>query len=237
MSGSTACPPSKRRIRRYSLTVHHVVHHLFDTRRQTTTRTPEPKIQETHVSSRYSSLLYLLYESICFSREAGEGVMLPMIRRLCFFFLFFAVVPFSSFWICDASAFLCSSRTRYCTTIAHIGHDAKLYTNAERPWPTGYINKHVRTGFSARKDDGRDDDGLPFLVVAIPTVALLSLWPLLAFFCDTNEPTSGFDIDMFMALKGILSSNNDFVVNDDGIVELPPLSPAEQLVGTIFGPP
>jgi hypothetical protein len=46
---------------------------------------------------------------------------------------------------------------------------------------------------------------------------------------------------MFMALKGMLdsSSNGGSMMADDyeTIVQLPSLSPAEQLVGAIFGPP
>ena len=78
-----------------------------------------------------------------------------------------------------------------------------------------------------------------FLALALPAVLILSLWPLIALFRDTGNPTSGFDIDMFMALKGILDSNTDSVMMTDApeIIELPALSPAEQLVGAIFGPP
>jgi hypothetical protein len=91
---------------------------------------------------------------------------------------------------------------------------------------------------SARKDPNDDDtSSTPFLTLALPLVALLALWPLLALFRDTNDPTSGFDIDMFMALKGIMDSGNAALQYDGEIFELPPLSPAEQLVGAIFGPP
>jgi hypothetical protein len=91
----------------------------------------------------------------------------------------------------------------------------------------------------ARKDPDNDDgqyETLPFLPLAISAVTVVAFWPLLALLRDTNDPTYGFDVDMFMALKGILDSGN--TANFDGsIIELPPLSPAEQLVGAIFGPP
>lgn len=109
------------------------------------------------------------------------------------------------------------------------------------------------TRLFSRKGNGDDDDNdsssnvdnsnaFPFLAVVLPLVGLVTLWPLLALFRDTNDPTSGFDIDMFMALKGILGSNEDDLGmgrmgNVDTIMELPSLSPAEQLVGAIFGPP
>jgi hypothetical protein len=95
--------------------------------------------------------------------------------------------------------------------------------------------------FSRDDDDDDSSDSkttFPFLAVALPLVGLAALWPLLALFRDTNDPTSGFDIDMFMALKGILDSGNDTgMMVGDNILELPRLSPAEQLVGAIFGPP
>ena len=89
---------------------------------------------------------------------------------------------------------------------------------------------------------GRNEDdeisNLPFMTLALPIVGILALWPLLAVVWDANDPTNGFDIDMFMALKGILDPASTPGVEDlDGILELPPLSPAEQLVGAIFGPP
>lgn len=70
----------------------------------------------------------------------------------------------------------------------------------------------------------------------LATVLFVSFWPLLALLRSTTSPIDGFDIDMFMALKGIMDTApmND---GDPTIVELPSLSPAEQLVGAIFGPP
>ena len=85
--------------------------------------------------------------------------------------------------------------------------------------------------------------------VLLATVAFVSFWPLLALLraAATTSPSDlidGFDVDMFMALKGILDdSNSNMNMNMNNIdaattiMELPPLSPAEQLVGAIFGPP
>ncbi len=87
---------------------------------------------------------------------------------------------------------------------------------------------------SKKNDEDKDNISFPFLTVALPLVGIVALWPLLALLRDTNDPTSGFDIDMFMALKGILDSSSDV---HDNILELPPLSPAERLVDAIFGPP
>lgn len=68
------------------------------------------------------------------------------------------------------------------------------------------------------------------------TLLFVSFWPLLALLRSTTSPIEGFDIDMFMALKGILDTAPDNM-DPTTIVELPSLSPAEQLVGAIFGPP
>lgn len=91
------------------------------------------------------------------------------------------------------------------------------------------------------QDDGKD--GMmtpPFLATAALITSLLAAWPLLSLMRDTNNPTDGFDIDMFISLKGMLENNNADALVDgyrDTIFELPPLSPADQLVGAIFGPP
>jgi hypothetical protein len=112
------------------------------------------------------------------------------------------------------------------------------------PQTAGIINDVVvcsrvdPTMLSARKDPNDDDtSSTPFVTLTLPLVGLLALWPLLALFRDTNDPTSGFDIDMFMALKGIMDNGNAALDYDGEIFQLPPLSPAEQLVGAIFGPP
>ena len=84
-------------------------------------------------------------------------------------------------------------------------------------------------------------------LVIIATILFTSFWPLLAILRSTSNPIDGFDIDMFIALKGILDNTTpnggvsalglDADYYNPVIMELPPLSPAEQLVGAIFGPP
>lgn len=158
------------------------------------------------------------------------------------------VVLFSFGWVSSCQAFhvgnLLSSITSKRTPLASEGR-VKIFGRIM------ISNSSVRdTRILSRKDEDYDpssddgeDDSFPLMVVALPLVALAALWPLLAIFRDANDPTSGFDIDMFMALKGILDSGNGndaggmMVLGDDSIIELPPLSPAEQLVGAIFGPP
>ena len=105
---------------------------------------------------------------------------------------------------------------------------------------------------SGKEDDEnivQDDVGEPLIVSeaepeqSIPlsglalAVAFVMFWPLLALLrVNVGGPTGGFDIDMFMALKGILDVQGADTA-DETILELPPLSPAEQLVDAIFGPP
>jgi len=122
---------------------------------------------------------------------------------------------------------------------------------------------------SDKEDDDSDDDenqvietkkdddlltstsSLSTGTVVISTILFVSFWPLLALLRTTswnNNPIDGFDIDMFIALKGIMDnatpdSSMAIGVGLDAaadynpvIMELPPLSPAEQLVGAFFGP-
>lgn len=88
----------------------------------------------------------------------------------------------------------------------------------------------------------KDRDEIPPLPmldasVLIPYVLFLAFWPALALLrvqLDTGMPlVDYFDIDKFMALQGMMQETMD----EDTIMELPALSPAEQMVGAIFGPP
>jgi len=79
-------------------------------------------------------------------------------------------------------------------------------------------------------------EGLSTPAVLFATVLFVSFWPLLALLRSTSNPIDGFDIDMFMALKGIIDTT-PMPDMDPTVMELPSLSPAEQLVGSIFGPP
>jgi len=68
-------------------------------------------------------------------------------------------------------------------------------------------------------------------IVALSAIAFMSFWPLLAFLRTAAH--GQIDVDMFMALQSILGESP---MKGDEIVELPSLSPAEQLVGAFFGP-
>lgn len=76
------------------------------------------------------------------------------------------------------------------------------------------------------------------LVVAVAGfIAFTAFWPFLAWVRYEN-PISYFDIDTYLALKGVMANDPGMMTNDaPEILELPGLSPAEQLVAAFFGPP
>jgi hypothetical protein len=94
----------------------------------------------------------------------------------------------------------------------------------------------------SENNDNENDE--PFTPGELPAgivgyaLAFVAFWPLLALLRAWNydHHTVGFDIDSYMALKGMMDTspiNNGL----DEIKELPPLSPAEQVVSALFGPP
>jgi hypothetical protein len=70
----------------------------------------------------------------------------------------------------------------------------------------------------------------PKLFIAAAYLAFISFWPLLAYIRLNFD----FDIDTFMNLRDMM---DDPSYDPDTIVELPKLSPGEQLVDAFFGPP
>ena len=98
------------------------------------------------------------------------------------------------------------------------------------------------TQSSSVDDDIPPIPSIPLSYLAI-SVIFVMFWPLLALLRAENyyygNPLAGFDVDMYMALKGIFDSNNsmDMIDMDQStIMELPPLSIGERLVDAIFGP-
>lgn len=77
--------------------------------------------------------------------------------------------------------------------------------------------------------------------ILLPWFLFVSFWPLLTLVrlkldgVGMGNPVEYFDIDKYTALKSIMAEPPDNF--DETILELPPLSPAEQLVGALFGPP
>jgi hypothetical protein len=88
----------------------------------------------------------------------------------------------------------------------------------------------------AQSDNSVNLQSIPpfsFLPAAIATIAFVLFWPLLALLRTSH---ASFDVDMFLALKGILKDPVVLQSNDE-ILELQLLSPAERLVDAFFGPP
>lgn len=114
--------------------------------------------------------------------------------------------------------------------------------------PASPAAEQLKRGCSLNLTEKHDNDtdetpqtspeGLPVNVV-VYTLAFVAFWPLLALvrasWTPHHDQTIGFDIDSYMALKGMLDTSQ--VPDMDEIRQLPPLSPAEQLVGALFGPP
>ena len=87
-----------------------------------------------------------------------------------------------------------------------------------------------------------------YAIAFLAYLAFISIWPLLALLRvklggGFGNPVELFDVDKFMTL-GLMQQADSATTfgggvmgGSDEIMELPPLSPAEQLVGAFFGPP
>ena len=150
------------------------------------------------------------------------------------------------------------SPTKHQQRITSVGtlHQRHYYPlHLQRGW---LVNGHIssrRVATRLRNDNQQDDNveqeeagdlespaplpPLPKLnaSVLLPWLSFVLFWPLLALLRvkldGIGNPVEYFDIDKYTALKSMMQEPPDF----DEILELPPLSPAEQLVGTFFGPP
>merc|ERR1711862_614521 len=81
-------------------------------------------------------------------------------------------------------------------------------------------------------------------ITILPTITIACIFSLITgvLYMKANNPNTYFDIDFYMALDGVIGNNaatelDPSSMPESTIIELPPLSPAEQLVGAIFGPP
>uniref|UniRef100_A0A7S0XQM7 Uncharacterized protein n=1 Tax=Pseudo-nitzschia delicatissima TaxID=44447 RepID=A0A7S0XQM7_9STRA len=110
----------------------------------------------------------------------------------------------------------------------------------------GYESNGIESGMGNDVDNDFGDSkntpastspNISLTTAVFATLIFVSFWPLLALLRSTTSPIDGFDVDMFMALKGIMDTAPMDSMDPSTIVELPSLSPAEQLVGAIFGPP
>ena len=96
--------------------------------------------------------------------------------------------------------------------------------------------------FSAQSPQAEITTGrLPVVPVFLGVIAFTAFWPLLAFLRFEN-PVGYIDVDTFLALQKILGMNDAANMMQDPttvteIIELPGMSPAEQVVAAFFGPP
>lgn len=91
--------------------------------------------------------------------------------------------------------------------------------------------------FLAKNNDssGQEEALLAGIATCTILLAAITVWSNLS-----SDPAAQFELDFYTALDRMLdtaSSVGGVVAQGDNIVELPPLSPAEQLVGAVFGPP
>lgn len=158
-----------------------------------------------------------------------------MARRIALILVFICFISASN-------AFVAKSRILYNHEAAKV---MRIHGAASLQQPNRFRNNPVTSCLLAEnKEDNKDspapstEDGLPGGIV-VYVLAFVAFWPLLALLrVSLNDSSTfiDFDIDSYMALKGMTEAPT---MNDglDEIRELPPLSPAEQLVGALFGPP
>ena len=90
-------------------------------------------------------------------------------------------------------------------------------------------------------NDKRDEPSFdPILILPIVTASIVTITCIITLYSQwTNHPFVEFDVDFYMALDKTLSGSNtgdQDALSADTILSLPQLSPAEQLVGALFGP-
>jgi len=94
------------------------------------------------------------------------------------------------------------------------------------------INTRTRT------QDGSTIGLDPIMILPIATISTIGLLIIGVIYTKMTNPIVDFDVDFYMALDGVrgnYSSGGD-ALDSDTIVGLPKYSPAEQLVGALFGP-
>ena len=78
----------------------------------------------------------------------------------------------------------------------------------------------------------------PIYILPLAAVIGVLLLATMVVYIQSTRPMSGIDVDLYMAIDDTLSRRNGGTMGDpESIVALPTLSPAEQLVGALFGPP
>lgn len=122
-------------------------------------------------------------------------------------------------------------------TSAFVVNSSVSHKRPAPPFPTLWTRRRFVILAENNNDDADESSetippGLPLNVVGY-ALAFVAFWPLLALLRVWSQDQ--VDVDSFMAIKGML--DNSSVPDMNEIRELPPLSPAEQIVGALFGPP
>ncbi len=94
------------------------------------------------------------------------------------------------------------------------------------------------------EDSSSHDDPIidPILILPVTTLAAIAVLCIFVLYTNATNPVSEFDVDFYMALDGVRDLNRSAIgggadaMDADIISTLPKLSPAEQLVGALFGP-
>lgn len=96
--------------------------------------------------------------------------------------------------------------------------------------------------------DSNDENTIPSFEVKDVAIAAASFVAVILFWTAVpylryRASMFDFDVETYLALKGVMAPTSGMELGmgsdlyGDGIKELPPLSPPEQLVGMFFGPP
>ncbi len=114
------------------------------------------------------------------------------------------------------------------------------------------VSSSTRSSSTSANDDIVEEQFDPIYILPIITTTLIGIGLVYLLYVQSTNPSTGIDIDFYMALDGTLNNNNNNMSNgsiQDGgtssmnnadfesILALPPLSPAEKIVGALFGPP
>ena len=95
---------------------------------------------------------------------------------------------------------------------------------------------------SLKMSNGDNEEGMdPIKILPIATLTTIGLLALGVLYTKMTNPVTDFDIDFYMAVDGVRDLNVNAnggmdALDADTIVGLPQLSPAEKLVGALFGP-
>ena len=165
------------------------------------------------------------------------GVLLPL-----YGFLFFQPQLVSSFVIPSTTT---TTLNRYRSNVVYYynKYDSSLNSKPNNPLDEN-VDSHpsVATTTTTTTDNYEDikrmEEMDPIYILPILTsVLLMSIGILYIGYIKFINPSSGIDVDFFMSLDETLNTNNNINDEYESILALPPLTPAEKIVGALFGPP